>query len=77
MSVMATMEEVPVSVEQVVMVDPEGEGEPLNDCTKAQVILQLQPISTGYVLKQYNRDQDISNLQHIVTVKELVSKIFS
>lgn len=47
---MATPEEVTVSMGEVVMVKGEGEEDP-DDPNKTQVILQLQPITTGYVLK--------------------------
>lgn len=51
MSVMATADEVTVSVGEVVMVKADGgEGDP-DDPTKTQVILQLQPITTGYVVR--------------------------
>ncbi|XP_034401270.1 glucocorticoid modulatory element-binding protein 1 [Cyclopterus lumpus] len=43
---MATTEEVTVSMAEVVMVKAEGEGDP-DDPNKTQVILQLQPITTG------------------------------
>ncbi|XP_070778184.1 glucocorticoid modulatory element-binding protein 1 [Enoplosus armatus] len=43
---MATTEEVTVSMGEVVMVKAEGEGDP-DDPNKTQVILQLQPITTG------------------------------
>lgn len=45
---MASTEEVAVPVGEVVMVKAEGEGDP-DDPNKAQVILQLQPIGTGFV----------------------------
>lgn len=45
---MAAPEDVTVSVGDVVMVKADGEGDP-NDPNKAQVILQLQPVITGYV----------------------------
>ncbi|XP_039978299.1 glucocorticoid modulatory element-binding protein 1 isoform X2 [Xiphias gladius] len=45
-SVMATTDEVTVSMGEVVMVKAEGEGDP-NDPNKTQVILQLQPITSG------------------------------
>lgn len=48
LSVMAAPEDVTVSVGDVVMVKAEGEGDP-DDPNKAQVILQLQPVITGYV----------------------------
>lgn len=44
---MAATDEVTVSMGEVVMVKAEGEGDP-EDPTKTQVILQLQPITTGY-----------------------------
>lgn len=47
---MATTEEVTVSMGEVVMVKTDGEGDP-DDPNKTQVILQLQPITAGYVLK--------------------------
>lgn len=47
---MATTEEVTVSMGEVVMVKADGEGD-LDDPNKTQVILQLQPITTGYVLR--------------------------
>lgn len=47
---MATTEEVTVSMAEVLMVKAEGEGDP-DDPNKTQVILQLQPITTGYVPK--------------------------
>lgn len=47
---MATTEEVTVSMGEVVMVKADGEGDP-DDPNKTQVILQLQPITTGYVPK--------------------------
>lgn len=51
MSVMATTDEVTVPMGEVVMVkDDSGEGDP-DDPNKTQVILQLQPITTGYVLR--------------------------
>ncbi|KAM9340636.1 glucocorticoid modulatory element-binding protein 1 [Symphorus nematophorus] len=43
---MATTEEVTVSMGEVVMVKTEGEGDP-DDPNKTQVILQLQPVTTG------------------------------
>ncbi|XP_029700798.1 glucocorticoid modulatory element-binding protein 1 isoform X2 [Takifugu rubripes] len=43
---MASTEEVAVPVGEVVMVKSEGEGDP-DDPSKTQVILQLQPITTG------------------------------
>ncbi|CAJ1083553.1 glucocorticoid modulatory element-binding protein 1 isoform X2 [Xyrichtys novacula] len=43
---MATNEEVSVSMAEVVMVKAEGDEDP-NDPNKTQVILQLQPITTG------------------------------
>ncbi|GAA6226990.1 glucocorticoid modulatory element-binding protein 1-like isoform X1 [Lates japonicus] len=43
---MATTDEVTVSVGEVVMVKADGEGDP-DDPNKTQVILQLQPITTG------------------------------
>ncbi|XP_071400288.1 glucocorticoid modulatory element-binding protein 1 isoform X1 [Centroberyx affinis] len=43
---MATTEEVTVSMGEVVMVKAEGDGDP-DDPNKTQVILQLQPITTG------------------------------
>ncbi|XP_026156449.1 glucocorticoid modulatory element-binding protein 1 isoform X1 [Mastacembelus armatus] len=43
---MATTEEVTVSMGEVVMVKADGEGDP-DDPNKTQVILQLQPITTG------------------------------
>ncbi|KAM3596174.1 uncharacterized protein V6R79_009839 [Siganus canaliculatus] len=43
---MATTEEVTVSMGEVVMVKTDGEGDP-DDPNKTQVILQLQPITTG------------------------------
>ncbi|KAM7372813.1 hypothetical protein PAMP_007710 [Pampus punctatissimus] len=43
---MATSEEVTVSMSEVVMVKADGEGDP-DDPNKTQVILQLQPITTG------------------------------
>ncbi|XP_069372744.1 glucocorticoid modulatory element-binding protein 1 isoform X2 [Paralichthys olivaceus] len=43
---MATTEEVAVSMGEVVMVKADGEGDP-DDPNKTQVILQLQPITTG------------------------------
>ncbi|TNN86166.1 Glucocorticoid modulatory element-binding protein 1 [Liparis tanakae] len=43
---MATTEEVTVSMAEVLMVKGEGEGDP-DDPNKTQVILQLQPITTG------------------------------
>ncbi|CAI5689918.1 glucocorticoid modulatory element-binding protein 1 isoform X2 [Oreochromis niloticus] len=47
MSVMATTDEVTVSMGEVVMVkDDSGEGDP-DDPSKTQVILQLQPITAG------------------------------
>lgn len=46
---MASTEEVAVPVGEVVMVKSEGEGDP-DDPNKAQVILQLQPIATGFVI---------------------------
>lgn len=46
---MASTEEVAVPVGEVVMVKSEGEGDP-DDPNKAQVILQLQPITTGFVI---------------------------
>ncbi|XP_069032297.1 glucocorticoid modulatory element-binding protein 1 isoform X2 [Embiotoca jacksoni] len=46
MSVMATTEEVTVSMGEVVMVKTDGEGDP-DDPNKTQVILQLQPITAG------------------------------
>ncbi|XP_028317592.1 glucocorticoid modulatory element-binding protein 1 isoform X2 [Gouania willdenowi] len=45
MSVMATSEEVTVSMGEVVMVKTDGESSP-TDTSKTQVILQLQPITT-------------------------------
>lgn len=45
---MASTEEVVVPVGEVVMVKAEDEGDP-DDPNKTQVILQLQPISTGFV----------------------------
>lgn len=45
---MATADEVTVSMGEVVMVKADGEGDP-DDPNKTQVILQLQPITTGYV----------------------------
>lgn len=45
---MASSEGVAVPVGEVVMVKAEGEGDP-DDPNKTQVILQLQPISTGFV----------------------------
>lgn len=47
---MATTDEVTVSMGEVVMVKADGEGDP-DDPNKTQVILQLQPITTGYVAK--------------------------
>ncbi len=47
---MATAEEVTVSVGEVVMVKTEEEGDP-EDPNKTQVILQLQPVTSGYVQK--------------------------
>lgn len=46
---MASTEEVAVPVGEVVMVKSEGQGDP-EDPSKAQVILQLQPITTGFVV---------------------------
>ncbi|XP_056255894.1 glucocorticoid modulatory element-binding protein 1 isoform X2 [Seriola aureovittata] len=43
---MATTDEVTVSMGEVVMVKTDGEGDP-DDPNKTQVILQLQPITTG------------------------------
>ncbi|XP_022613129.1 glucocorticoid modulatory element-binding protein 1-like isoform X2 [Seriola dumerili] len=43
---MATTDEVTVSMGEVVMVKADGEGDP-DDPNKTQVILQLQPITTG------------------------------
>ncbi|KAK2830047.1 hypothetical protein Q5P01_017978 [Channa striata] len=43
---MATTDEVTVSMGEVVMVKADGEGDP-HDPNKTQVILQLQPITTG------------------------------
>ncbi|XP_073319353.1 glucocorticoid modulatory element-binding protein 1 isoform X2 [Pagrus major] len=43
---MATTEEVTVSMGEVVMVKTDGDGDP-DDPNKTQVILQLQPITTG------------------------------
>ena len=48
---MATTEEVAVSMGEVVMLKADEEGDP-DDPNKTQVILQLQPITTGYVPKQ-------------------------
>lgn len=50
LSDMATPEEVTVSMGEVVMVKADGEGDP-DDPNKTQVILQLQPITSGYVMK--------------------------
>lgn len=50
LSVMATPEEVTVSMGEVVMVKTKGEGDS-DDANKTQVILQLQPITAGYVTK--------------------------
>uniref|UniRef100_A0A3Q3X9R0 SAND domain-containing protein n=1 Tax=Mola mola TaxID=94237 RepID=A0A3Q3X9R0_MOLML len=50
LSVMATPEEVTVSMGEVVMVKADGQGDP-DDPNKTQVILQLQPINTGYVME--------------------------
>lgn len=47
---MATAGEVTVSMGEVVMVKADGDGDP-SDPSKAQVILQLQPIASGWVLK--------------------------
>uniref|UniRef100_A0A3Q3X1M5 SAND domain-containing protein n=1 Tax=Mola mola TaxID=94237 RepID=A0A3Q3X1M5_MOLML len=47
---MATPEEVTVSMGEVVMVKADGQGDP-DDPNKTQVILQLQPINTGYVME--------------------------
>uniref|UniRef100_G3NYB1 Glucocorticoid modulatory element binding protein 1 n=1 Tax=Gasterosteus aculeatus aculeatus TaxID=481459 RepID=G3NYB1_GASAC len=52
---MATCEEVTVSMSEVEMVKAEGEGDP-DDPNKTQVILQLQPIATGYVPKATDRE---------------------
>ncbi|XP_028256262.1 glucocorticoid modulatory element-binding protein 1 isoform X1 [Parambassis ranga] len=46
MSVMATNEEVTVSMGEVVMMKADGDGDP-DDPNKTQVILQLQPITSG------------------------------
>lgn len=45
---MASTQEVAVPVGEVVMVKAEAQGDP-DDPSKAQVILQLQPISSGLV----------------------------
>lgn len=50
LSVMATPEEVTVSMGEVVMMKADGQGDP-DDPNKTQVILQLQPINTGYVME--------------------------
>lgn len=47
---MATTDEVTVSMGEVVMVKPDIDGDP-DDPNKTQVILQLQPITAGYVLE--------------------------
>lgn len=47
---MATTDEVTVSMGEVVMVKAGGDVD-LDDPNKTQVILQLQPITTGYVMK--------------------------
>lgn len=44
---MATTDEVTVSMGEVVMVKADSEGD-ADDPNKTQVILQLQPITTGY-----------------------------
>lgn len=54
---MASGEEVAVPVGEVVMVKADGEGDP-DDPNKAQVILQLQPISTGCVRKPSRSRRD-------------------
>lgn len=50
LSVMATTEEVTVSMGEVMVVKSKDEEE-CDDADKAQVILQLQPIPVGYVTK--------------------------
>lgn len=49
---MATSEQVTVSVGDVMMLKSEGDGD-AEDPSKTQVILQLQPISTGYVQRPW------------------------
>lgn len=48
--VMATTEEVTVSMGEVMVVKAKDEDE-CDDADKAQVILQLQPITVGYVTR--------------------------
>lgn len=45
---MATSEEVTMSVGDVMMIKADSDGD-AEDPNKTQVILQLQPITTGYV----------------------------
>lgn len=49
LSVMATTEEVTVSMGEVMVVKSKDEGDGCDDADKTQVILQLQPIAVGYV----------------------------
>ena len=65
-SAMATTDEVTVSMGEVVMVKAEGEGDP-SDPNKTQVILQLQPITSGYVTKQGVTRCQIFNATHTAT----------
>lgn len=59
---MAATEEVTVSMGDMVMVKAAGECDP-DDPNKTQVILQLQPITTGYVVK-YGAARGLKQLQN-------------
>lgn len=56
LSVMATTEEVTVSMGEVMVVKAKDEDE-CDDADKAQVILQLQPITVGYVSTLFLTDR--------------------
>lgn len=67
LSVMATTEEVTVSMGEVMVVKTKDEDE-CDDADKAQVILQLQPISVGYVTKPFLTDSP--NVSDLVVLPE-------
>lgn len=56
LSVMATTEEVTVSMGEVMVVKTKDDDE-CDDADKAQVILQLQPIAAGYVTKLFRTER--------------------
>lgn len=67
LSVMATTEEVTVSMGEVMVVKTKDEDE-CDDADKAQVILQLQPITVGYVTKLFLTERP--NVSDLVVLPE-------